>query len=54
MLDRHLAGSTQGPVAIQHLSGTLRIKAYLAPTQSLDLRQVVQINGSGTLEIIYL
>ncbi|OXS22175.1 DUF1120 domain-containing protein [Pseudomonas rhodesiae] len=50
----HLAGSTQGPVAIQHLSGTLRIKAYLAPTQSLDLRQVVQINGSGTLEIIYL
>ena len=48
------AGSTQGPVAIQHLTGILRIKAYLAPLQSLDLRQVVQINGSGTLEIIYL
>lgn len=48
------AASTLGPVPIQHLSGTVRIKAYLAPTQSLDLRSVVQINGSGTLEIIYL
>lgn len=47
-------GNTQGPVAIQNLAGTMRIKAYLAPTQSLDLRNVVQINGSGTLEIIYL
>ena len=48
------AGSTRGPVAIQNLGGTVRIKAYLAPTQSLDLRSVVEINGSGTLEIIYL
>jgi hypothetical protein len=47
-------GSTLGPVAIQNLSGTVRIKTYLAPTQSLDLRNVVYINGSGTLEIIYL
>ena len=47
-------GSTLGPMAIQNLAGTVRIKAYLAPTQSLDLRNVVQINGSGTLEIIYL
>ena len=47
-------GSTTGPVAIQHLSGTVRIKTYLAPTESLDLREVVRINGSGTIEIIYL
>ncbi len=47
-------GSTRGPVPIQQLAGTVRIKAYLAPTQSLDLRSVVYINGSGTLEIIYL
>jgi len=46
-------GNTRGPVPIQHLVGTVRIKAYLAPTQSLDLRNVVYINGSGTLEIIY-
>lgn len=50
----HIAGSTAGPVAIQTLAGTVRIKAYIAPLQSLDLRNVVYINGSGTLEIIYL
>lgn len=48
------AGSTSGPVAIQNLAGTVRIKAFLAPSQSLDLRDVVHINGSGTIEIIYL
>lgn len=47
-------GSTAGPVAIQNLSGTVRIKTYLAPTQSLDLRDVVRINGSGTIEMFYL
>ncbi|WP_179179499.1 DUF1120 domain-containing protein [Pseudomonas sivasensis] len=46
--------STLGPVPIQNLSGTLRIKAYLAPMESLDLRNRVHINGAGTLEIIYL
>lgn len=45
---------TAGPVALQTLAGTVRIKTYLAPMQSLDLRQVVHINGSGTIEIIYL
>ncbi len=48
------AGNTLGPIALQNLAGTVRIKAYLAPTQALDLRTVVRINGSGTLEIIYL
>lgn len=48
------AGNTHGPMAIQNLGGTVRIKAYLAPTQSLDLRSVVEINGAGTIEIIYL
>ncbi|KTC62949.1 hypothetical protein AO262_30370 [Pseudomonas fluorescens ABAC62] len=47
-------GVLTGPVALQTLAGTVRIKTYLAPMQSLDLRQVVRINGSGTLEIIYL
>ncbi|VVN94494.1 hypothetical protein PS834_02151 [Pseudomonas fluorescens] len=48
------SGLSSGPVAIQTLAGTVRIKTYLAPMQSLDLRQVVHINGSGTIEIIYL
>ncbi|WP_371915700.1 DUF1120 domain-containing protein [Pseudomonas sp. BTN1] len=47
-------GVTTGPVSIQTLTGTMRIKTYLAPMQSLDLRDVVRINGSGTLEIVYL
>jgi len=47
-------GVTTGPVAMQALTGTIRIKAYLAPMQTLDLRNVVRINGSGTVEIVYL
>ena len=46
-------GVTTGPVALQTLTGTMRIKTYLAPMQTLDLRDVVHINGSGTLEIVY-
>lgn len=48
------SASTSGPMALQNLSGTVHINAYLAPAHSLDLRDTVQINGSGTLEIIYL
>ena len=47
-------GVTTGPVSMQTLTGTMRIKTYLAAMQSLDLRDVVRINGSGTLEIVYL
>ena len=46
-------GVTTGPVALHTLTGTMRIKTYLAPMQTLDLRDVVHINGSGTLEIVY-
>lgn len=48
------SGVSTGPVAMQTLTGTLRIKTYLAPLQSLDLRDVVRLNGSGTVEIVYL
>ncbi|NWC94505.1 MULTISPECIES: DUF1120 domain-containing protein [unclassified Pseudomonas] len=48
------AGDNGGPVSIQNLSGSLHIRAVLAPSQTLDLRNVVQLNGSGTIEIIYL
>ncbi|MGE1155712.1 DUF1120 domain-containing protein [Pseudomonas kitaguniensis] len=46
-------GITTGPVAIQNLAGTVRIRTYLAPTQELDLSDVVSIDGAGTLEIFY-
>lgn len=46
--------STQGPVAIQHLSTTISVRTFLAPMDSLDLTADVVLDGSGTLEIIYL
>lgn len=46
--------SIQGPVAIQHLSTTLSVRTFLAPMDSLDLSTEVVLDGSGTLEIIYL
>lgn len=47
-------GSRSGPVAIQHLSAPLHLNAFIAPLQDLDLRSEVLLNGSGTLEVIYL
>lgn len=47
-------GSTRGPVAIQRLSTTLSVRTFLAPMNSLDLSADVVLDGSGTLEIIYL
>lgn len=48
------ASSTRGPVAIQHLSTTISVRTFLAPMDSLDLTADVLLDGSGTLEIIYL
>jgi hypothetical protein len=48
------AGSTAGPVAIQNLSTIVTVEAVIAPTSSLDLSSAVQLDGSGTIEIIYL
>ena len=47
-------GSHAGPAAIQNLSGNISIQAWLAPTQALDLSNEVALDGSGTIEIIYL
>ncbi|AZF03879.1 DUF1120 domain-containing protein [Pseudomonas sp. R5-89-07] len=48
------AGSTHGPVAIQHLNTTLSVSTFLAPMNSLDLTAEVELDGSATLEVIYL
>ncbi|WP_028620850.1 DUF1120 domain-containing protein [Pseudomonas sp. Ant30-3] len=48
------AGSTAGPVAIQNLTSTVTVDAVIAPLNSLDLSTAVELDGSGTLEIIYL
>lgn len=49
-----LPGSNAGPTAIQNLSGQISVRAVLSPMNSLDLRTEVLLDGSGTIEIIYL
>ncbi|MHC8342303.1 DUF1120 domain-containing protein [Pseudomonas sp. RT6P73] len=48
------AGSSAGPVLIQNLSTTLTLDAVIAPTSSLDLSTAIELDGAGTIEIIYL
>ncbi|KAA6173822.1 DUF1120 domain-containing protein [Pseudomonas veronii] len=47
-------GSTSGPDPIQTLSVTASLEAFIAPLGSLDLGNEVRLDGSATLEIIYL
>ncbi|OAJ46765.1 DUF1120 domain-containing protein [Pseudomonas marginalis] len=49
-----IGGSQAGPVAIQHLSSRVTVEAVIAPTNTLDLSSDVVLDGSATLEIIYL
>lgn len=48
------AGSSAGPVLIQNLSTTVTVEAVIAPTDSLDLSSAIELDGAGTIEIIYL
>lgn len=48
------AGSSAGPVMIQNLSTTVTVDAVIAPTNSLDLSTAIDLDGAGTIEIIYL
>jgi hypothetical protein len=43
-----------GPVLIQNLSTTVTVDAVIAPTHSLDVSRAIELDGAGTLEIIYL
>lgn len=47
-------GSGAGPVLIQNLSTTVTVDAVIAPTNSLDLSSAIDLDGAGTIEIIYL
>lgn len=47
-------GSSAGPVLIQNLSTTVTVDAVIAPTQSLDVSRAIELDGAGTIEIIYL
>lgn len=47
-------GNSSGPVLIQNLSTTLTVDVVIAPTNSLDLSSAIDLDGAGTIEIIYL
>ncbi|MGY2259742.1 DUF1120 domain-containing protein [Pseudomonas sp. SDO55104_S430] len=48
------AGSNAGPEMIQNLSTTVTVDAVIAPSNSLDLSNAIDLDGAGTIEIIYL
>lgn len=49
-----VAGSTAGPSAIQTLTSTLKLEATLNARQNLDLSVETPMDGSATLEVVYL
>ena len=49
-----LAGSTAGPSAIQNLTSTLTLEAVINAKQNLDLSVETPLDGSATLEVVYL
>lgn len=49
-----LAGSAAGPSAIQSLTSTLTLEAVINARQNLDLTTDTLLDGSATLEVVYL
>lgn len=49
-----VAGSTAGPSAIQNLTSTLTLEAVINAKQNLDLSVETRMDGSATLEVVYL
>ncbi|MBV7572907.1 DUF1120 domain-containing protein [Pseudomonas sp. PDM32] len=49
-----IAGSTAGPIEIQNLNSRVTVETVIAPTSTLDLSSDVTLDGSATLELLYL
>jgi hypothetical protein len=49
-----VAGSNVGPIAIQNLTSRVTVETVISPTAELDLSAEVQLDGSATLEVVYL
>ncbi|MCP1467446.1 MULTISPECIES: DUF1120 domain-containing protein [unclassified Pseudomonas] len=47
-------GSTTGPSAIQALTSTVKVEAVINAKQNLDLSSDTLLDGSATLEVLYL
>lgn len=48
------AGSTAGPSAIQELISTVKVETVINATKNLDLSSDTLLDGSATLEVVYL
>lgn len=48
------ASGTTTPVALTTLTGTLEVQAYINKTSELDLTKEIALDGSTTIEIVYL
>ena len=49
-----VAGSNAGPIAIQNLTSRVTVETVISPTSELDLSTEVQLDGSATLDVVYL
>lgn len=49
-----VVGSTSGPSSIQSLTTTLKLEATINARQNLDLSVETPMDGSATLEVVYL
>ncbi|MHC8317925.1 DUF1120 domain-containing protein [Pseudomonas sp. LB3P31] len=49
-----VAGSNAGPIAIQNLTSQVTFETVIAPTAELDLSTDVTLDGSATLDVVYL
>jgi hypothetical protein len=49
-----VAGSSAGPIAIRNLTSRVTVETVISPTSELDLSTEVQLDGSATLDVIYL
>jgi hypothetical protein len=49
-----MAGSNAGPIAIQRLTSQVTLETVIAPTAGLDLSTDIQLDGSATLDMVYL
>lgn len=49
-----VSGSSAGPIAIQNLSSRVTIETVISPTSELDVSAEIQLDGSATLDVLYL
>lgn len=49
-----VAGSSAGPIAIRNLTSRVTLETVISPTSELDLSTEVLLDGSATLDVVYL